>query len=114
MKTTKKNVLEAHKSGPRAEAIRRACTYHVTQSSRIIKSLGLSVADFNLITRRLAHDAVLRKKVSRKEGKREGVGGMPRAPVLFEVLTSFLLGGVSFLREGSEAGLLVPAGKSGQ
>jgi hypothetical protein len=72
VKTTKKNVLEAHKSGPRAEAIRRACTYHVTQSSRIIKSLGLSVADFNLITRRLAHDAVLRKKVSRKEGKREG------------------------------------------
>ncbi|EWM22934.1 protein of unknown function DUF4168 [Nannochloropsis gaditana] len=74
VKTTKKNVLEAHKSGPRAEAIRRACTYHVTQSSRIIKSLGLSVADFNLITRRLAHDAVLRKKASRRPKKWSGEG----------------------------------------
>jgi hypothetical protein len=34
-----------------------------THTYSIIKSLGLSVSDFNTITRRLAHDGKLRSKV---------------------------------------------------
>lgn len=66
MKATKGSVADSgmlNQKGAHAEAVRQAYTYHVVQSGRIIKSLGLSISDFNTITRRLAHDAQLRNRV---------------------------------------------------
>jgi hypothetical protein len=64
VKATKGNLLDTNHRGAHAEAVKKAYTYHVVQSGKIIKSLGLTVSDFNTITRRLAHDPKLRDKVS--------------------------------------------------
>ena len=43
--------------------VRAACTDHIVKSSKVVRSLGLTVSQFNAISRRLESDSSLRERV---------------------------------------------------
>ena len=67
LKKQKRNVCESDPYG-RNVALQRVCSGHVTSVSKIIKSLGLSVAEFNTLSRRVSTDPALRDRVMRQVG----------------------------------------------
>ena len=65
LKKQKRNVCESDPYG-RNVALQRVCSSHVAAVSKIIKSLGLSVSEFNALSRRVSTDPALRDRVMRQ------------------------------------------------
>jgi len=65
LKLQKKNVCAADPQGTN-EALQLACSTHVATVSKIIRSLGLTVSEFNNLSRRVSADPVLRDRVMKQ------------------------------------------------